>query len=556
MSNILSVFVSSSCYELRDLRATIKDFLLGLGINPQLSEDEGFPRTSGDKPYVTCLRTLAECPLVIGLLERRCGQPLADWSPFPEYNGLRPTHAELRHTLKTNKKLLLYIHQSTMTTYRMWQEDPNGYSAIAGSQKPEISTLELVHELKTHDPAPYFEEFKDASDVISSLRKHLLNEIYASLKDQEARNSDLAEYVTGAILSASPDIRTKIQSEISPDLVLELQKLKDERDELERRLGVAQQESQSSIDAVKAEKAQLDTRIDELQKQTKTAQTMLTMAALRDVRWLEHVRTTLMPKQPGRVPFHNSLEVAMRGYHAAGGGQRVVPVLREITWSKLGYTENNLHRGYKAGIIFKGEKFVPGVTFTQRRIGESGPPTGSQDYFWRLPNIYFGDYLELSTHDDDIEGPLSWRGYEFQVKNPEGQTSDWIAFSYPFDDAKLLTIMQQSAEEGRSRVAAGDNQGAIEPLRKAMVFADRILGIEAPETSALRAEWNAALDNATLDKCRFRSGAKVRIVTGEHEGKSGTIESIGLRQSRPYWGSVEDTRKNHLQGKTNLISKA
>jgi hypothetical protein len=66
------------------------------------------------------------------------------------------------------------------------------------------------------------------------------------------------------------------------------------------------------------------------------------------------------------------------------------PKLREVTWSKLSYTENNLYRGYKAGIIFKGSDFVPGVTFTHRRVGESGPPPGNKDYFWRLPNIYFG----------------------------------------------------------------------------------------------------------------------------------------------------------------------
>jgi hypothetical protein len=66
VANVLSVFVSSSCYELRDLRASVRDFLKGWGINPQLSEDPAFPRTSGDQPYVTCLRTLADCPLVIG----------------------------------------------------------------------------------------------------------------------------------------------------------------------------------------------------------------------------------------------------------------------------------------------------------------------------------------------------------------------------------------------------------------------------------------------------------------------------------------------------------
>lgn len=533
MANVLSVFVSSSCYELRDLRASVRDFLKDLGINPQLSEDPAFPRTSGDQPYVTCLRTLAECPLVIGLLERRCGQPLADWGPFPEYGGLRPTHAELRHALKMNKKLLLYVHELTLSAYRQWQADPKGYVTLVGDQGPELATLELLHELRTHHPAPYYEKFSDGSDVLSSLKLNLFNEIYASLKDQEAINRDHAEYLMEKILSAAPEIRTKIQAELNPDLAKNLDLLTVERKALEERLAGAQKESQVSLDALRREREGLDAQIASLQAEGKNAQMVLTMAAVRDARWLTLVRSTYMPKQPGRVPFHNSLEVELRGYHTAGGQKK--PILREVTWLKLSHTENNLHRGYTAGIIFKGSDFVPGVTFAYRRVGDSAPPPGNKDYFWRLPNIYFGEYLEVSTHDDEIEGPLSWRDCEFQVKNPEGQLSNWITFTYPFDDAKLSEVMNQSAAEGRRRVAKGDNAGAVEPLRKAMVIADRMLGVNAPETSALRTEWNAALDNRTLDKLRFQVGTRVRVIAGEHTGKSGVIDTLALRHVKPYW---------------------
>jgi hypothetical protein len=160
------------------MRASVRDFLKSLGINPQLSEDPGFPRASGDKPHVACLRSLSDCPLVIGLLERMAGTPLPDWSPFADYNGLRPTHAELRHALSTNKKILLYIHRTTADAYYQWKNFPAAYVANMGS--PEPAMLELIDELLTNDPAPYFETFNDASDVIASLRLNLFNEIYAA----------------------------------------------------------------------------------------------------------------------------------------------------------------------------------------------------------------------------------------------------------------------------------------------------------------------------------------------------------------------------------------
>jgi hypothetical protein len=89
-------------------------------------------------------------------------------------------------------------------------------------------------------------------------------------------------------------------------------------------------------------------------------------------------------------------------------------------------------------------------------------------------------------------------------------------------------------------VALGNNKEAIEPLRKAMVFVDRILGIDATKTATLRREWNEALDNATLDTLRFHIGTRVQVVSGEHSGKSGPIQSFGLRQIKPYWIQAAD----------------
>jgi hypothetical protein len=142
-----------------------------------------------------------------------------------------------------------------------------------------------------------------------------------------------------------------------------------------------------------------------------------------------------------------------------------------------------------------------------------------------------GQKIDIAAH---VEAPLSWRDHEFQVRNPEGHVSEWVKFSYPFDDKRLLGTMYESAGEGRRLVAVSDHQGAIEPLRKAYVFADRILGVDVIETRELRCEWNAAIDNAALAKLRFRNGAHVRLIAGEHLGKSGTIRELGLRHLRPY----------------------
>ena len=239
-----------------------------------------------------------------------------------------------------------------------------------------------------------------------------------------------------------------------------------------------------------------------------------------------------MPAQPGRVPFHHSLEVALRGYKPDGG--RTTPVLREVTWSEPPAYESNLHRGYQAGIIFRGSEFVPGITFTHRRRGETGPPAGHNDYFWRLPNIYFGDYLEVSSGSEEPEAYVSWHDYEWQVKNPEGQKSAWVPFTYAYDLAGIDAIRTDALARGTALLAAGNATEAIEPLRKAFVFADRMLGIEHKETISAKALWNRAIDEGALSKLRFRVNDRVLAQTGAHEGKSGTVVEVLLRHVHAY----------------------
>jgi hypothetical protein len=316
-------------------------------------------------------------------------------------------------------------------------------------------------------------------------------------------------------------------------LIERVENLKSKHDLLEKELSDTRHESGERVAALEEQTARLATELQQAQASLTSSRLALTSAAMKDLSWLTMIRTSMMPKQPGRVPFHNSKEVALRGYHASAGAQRAVPVLTDVTWSPVGYQENGLHRGYYAALVFKGDNFVPGVVYTYRRSGE-GLPAGQSDYFWRLPSIYFGDYLEVSASDGAPEAPLSWRGYEFQVKNPEGHVSEWVSFSYPFDDKILEKIRCESFQLGVKLLESRKASEAVEPLRKAYVFTDRMLGIDDSETQDKKAVWNRAIDEAALSKLRFRIGDRLTVVSGERAGASGTVEKLLLRHVHAY----------------------
>jgi hypothetical protein len=532
MSYALPVFVSSTCYELRDLRAAIKAWLVQLGLEPLMSDEGGFPHVDGMPPYASCLRALEECPLVIVVIDRRYGQRFDDWGPYPQFRGCSPTHAELRHALDIGKRVLIYVHDDLWNFYEVWRKNPDAFKNAA-PQGLEEATLSMFHELKRRNPVPWMEHFADVAELQRSLNREFVNQLFVHLRDRERQTADLAAYVLRKITEAAPEVRAKIEVGLSPSLVADRDALQRQLTAIESELEKTKGATRDRITDLEREKGEVQVRLDAVSRQLGHTSLLLARSAMKDASWLDFIRRTMMPKQPSRVPFHNSAEVALRGYHAAAGGSQN-PVLREVTWSKLEYREGGLHRGYRAGIIFHGGMFVPGVTWTQRRRGETGPPPGNRDYFWRLPNIYFGDYLEVSTADDPVEGPLSWRHCEFRVKNPAGQESKWVLFTYPFDDQMLTTIRAESLQQGRDLLAAGNAAEAVEKLRKAYVFADRMLGIQHEETLHAKLIWEQAREQATLAKLRFRVGDSVTAIAGPHAGRHGPVVRLLLNHYHAY----------------------
>ena len=298
---------------------------------------------------------------------------------------------------------------------------------------------------------------------------------------------------------------------------------------------------------LQAEKEQVQAHMARLNKQTEANQMMLNMAAARDARWLHLVRMTLMPKQPGRIPFHHSVEVSLRGYKVS---MRDKPTLLAVTWSTLPREEDGLSRGYDAGLVFTGGDFAPGVTYAHRFKG--APENGAPDFsnIWRQPSIYFGDRLEVSTGTDGDDGPVSWMGMEFAVRSPEGHLSEWIEFSYDFDDDKLMASMRRLREEGERLLEGNEAGAAVEPLRRAWILSRAVFGWGSLEYELHEALWNRAVDQSRLDKLSYREGAQLRIVRGPHKGKTGKVEKLMLRHYHAY---VIDTSGDVVQASEDEV---
>lgn len=78
------IFISSTDYNLKDLRAELARFLTELGYKPVLSSAEGFPDSSPKlEPWESCLPVLDRCFIIVLIIDGRYGIPLP-WLNYKE----------------------------------------------------------------------------------------------------------------------------------------------------------------------------------------------------------------------------------------------------------------------------------------------------------------------------------------------------------------------------------------------------------------------------------------------------------------------------------------
>jgi hypothetical protein len=216
---------------------------------------------------------------------------------------------------------------------------------------------------------------------------------------------------------------------------------------------------------------------------------------------------------------------------------RGTPTLGKVTWSPVSYREGALFRGYSYALIFRGANFSMDAQIAYRRNGEQGQRDES-NYFWRKPNLLVANYAEISTGGCQTESSLSWRGYEFCIRNSASERSEWVRFEYPFDYYALNQELDNAIYDGDRAREGGDFENAEAELRKAWVFADRLFGSSDQRAKQLFKKREKNLNDLMLSRLRYRVGDQVRILSGEQGGRSGIVRKLRLRHKFAY--EIED----------------
>jgi hypothetical protein len=173
----ITVFISSTCYDLMDLRAELKAELEKMGCVVRISEDPNsafFVDPTADS-IDSCIQNVQTSDAVVVVIDRRYGTEIE----APPYDGKSATHLEVDAALAAKKPLLYFIREQSRFEYQQLKRNISVATQWVEKERQPIRE-KWYHFVKNIFPiqseqSNWVDSFKSSVDLKSLVRKRLMD---------------------------------------------------------------------------------------------------------------------------------------------------------------------------------------------------------------------------------------------------------------------------------------------------------------------------------------------------------------------------------------------
>ena len=158
----VNIFISSTCYDLSQVRQDLRDFISGLGHNPMMSEQNDFPIDPQLDNWENCINAVKKYAdifvLIIGNRYGAVGE-----------TGKSITNTEYLTAVQKGIPIYTFSLKQMTTLLPMWERNPDAdYSHAVDNPK----IFEFLADVRKKSGRWNF-EFENAQDIKDTLRKQL-----------------------------------------------------------------------------------------------------------------------------------------------------------------------------------------------------------------------------------------------------------------------------------------------------------------------------------------------------------------------------------------------
>lgn len=207
------VFVSSTCFDLSEIREQLSRFVETFGFEPVLSENGDVFYHPDLHTHDSCIHEVANCQIFILIIGGRFGG---------EYKADRNksiTNAEYKAARDSNIPVFTYVRDGVLSDHRIYLQNKKkefvfyiDYPAIE-KQEFALDIFGFIDEVRRSPTNNAFEGFRSFRDIESHLRKQWAGMFFDLLKSREVKTQiDATNHLIAQIGSSSSKLEELVKS--------------------------------------------------------------------------------------------------------------------------------------------------------------------------------------------------------------------------------------------------------------------------------------------------------------------------------------------------------
>lgn len=175
------IFLSSTFYDLRQVRNNIGDFIKSLGYEPVMHERSGVAYTQNKSLEDDCYREIFSCDIVVCVIGNHIGTKA-------DKNDLSITMNELNTAIKNKKKIYIFVAKDVFIENRTYEQNKDNLG-FKSAYTDDIKIHEFISELKNNTRNNPIESFETTDDIIKILKTQFAG-VFQNLLAREASLTD------------------------------------------------------------------------------------------------------------------------------------------------------------------------------------------------------------------------------------------------------------------------------------------------------------------------------------------------------------------------------
>lgn len=160
------IFISSTFYDLRQIRVELDKFIETLGYEPVRNEEGDIPYGKEDSLQAYCYKEIGNIDILISIIGSRYGS-VACPEKSREYSV---SQMELKTALEENKHVFVFIDKNVSTEYETYSLNKEK-NDIKYKYVDNINIYKFIEEIKSLPNNNNIKEFETAEDITSYLKE-------------------------------------------------------------------------------------------------------------------------------------------------------------------------------------------------------------------------------------------------------------------------------------------------------------------------------------------------------------------------------------------------